>query len=93
MFFNDPNNSTAVRFPCSWAKSPQQAPFFHQLQQQVGNLQQEIVCRPARVAVGMFQVQATVLLGVKPLVLRSPAFPPSVGCHCHDGLATHIQRC
>ena len=80
MFFNEPNSSTAVRFPCSWAKSPQQAPLLHQLQQQVGDLQQEIVRRPARVAVGMFQVQAAVLLGVKSLVLRraSVSLPPSV---------------
>ncbi len=44
---------------------PQQAPLLHQLQQQMGDLQQEIVRRPACVAVGMREVQATVLLGVK----------------------------
>ena len=58
---------------------PQQAPLLHQLQQQVGDLQQEIVRRPAGMAVGMFQVQATVLLGVESLVLRRQrCLPPSV---------------
>jgi hypothetical protein len=70
---------------------PQQAPLFHQLQQQVGDLQQEVVRCPTGTAGGMFQVQATVLLRVKSRVLRAPALPPSVGRHIDHSLAAHLQ--
>src|SRR5262249_9358035 len=56
---------------------PQQAALLHQLQQQVGHLQQKVVGRPARVAVGVLQVQAAVLLRVKPLVLLTPTLTPA----------------
>ena len=78
-FFNEPNSSTAVRFPCSLGQLPQQASLLDQLQQQMGDLQQEMACRPACVAAGIFQVQATVLLGVESLILRGASVPSRRG--------------
>src|SRR3954463_5303828 len=59
----------------------------------MGNLQQEVISLPARMAVGVFQVQAAVLLRVKSLILRAPALPPSFRCHLHHGRRADLQGC
>src|SRR5262249_44156244 len=71
---------------------PQQAALLHQLQQQVGHLQQKVVGRPARVAVGVLQVQAAVLLRVKPLVLLTPTLTPAPRRHFRHRVAIDRQR-
>src|SRR5262249_48965410 len=71
---------------------PQQAALLHQLQQQVGHLQQKVVGRPARVAVGVLQVQAAVLLRVKPLVLLTPTPTPAPRRHFRHRVAIDRQR-
>src|SRR5262249_45307344 len=57
---------------------PQQAPPLHQLHQDEGDLEQQVVHLPLlRVdAVDVLQVQAAVLLPVEPLVLNLPPNPP-----------------